>query len=86
MQMVRAHNLAMHYLELAGGKNQTVRVVEALSKAANLLLRTFSKQVEALKTYRSKGQQKVEVEHVHVHRGGQAIVGAVSHTASGGGE
>jgi hypothetical protein len=27
--------------------------------------------------YRGKGQQKVTVEHVHVHSGGQAIVGAV---------
>jgi hypothetical protein len=27
--------------------------------------------------HRGKGQQKVTVEHVHVHSGGQAIVGAV---------
>jgi len=32
---------------------------------------------EALDKHRGKGQQKVTVEHVHVHRGGQAIVGAV---------
>jgi len=35
-------------------------------------------QVEALQRYRGKGQQKVTVEHVHVHAGGQAIVGAVT--------
>jgi hypothetical protein len=34
-------------------------------------------QVEALNRHRGKGQQKVTVEHVHVHKGGQAIVGAV---------
>jgi glucans biosynthesis protein len=34
-------------------------------------------QVEALQRYRGKGQQKVTVEHVHVHSGGQGIVGAV---------
>jgi hypothetical protein len=34
-------------------------------------------QVEALQRYRGKGQQKVTVEHVHVHSGGQAIVGAL---------
>jgi len=33
--------------------------------------------------YRGKAQQKVTVEHVHVHSGGQAIVGAV--TPGGGG-
>jgi hypothetical protein len=78
LQMVKAHNLAMRYLELAGSKNQTVSGIELFAKSANLLLRTFTKQVEALKTYRSKGEQKVEVEHVHVHHGGQAVVGMVT--------
>ena len=41
-------------------------------------------QVEALQRYRGKGQQKIKVEHVHVHPGGQAIVGAV--TGGGGAE
>ena len=85
LQMVATHNLAMHYLNLAA-QNQTVPAIELFTNSANHLLRTFSKQVEALKTYRSKGEQRVEVEHVHVHRGGQAIVGAVSHTSQGGGD
>ena len=33
--------------------------------------------LEALNRHRGKGQQKVTVEHVHVHSGGQAIVGMV---------
>ena len=33
--------------------------------------------MEALKRYRTSGQQKVTVEHVTVNAGGQAIVGAV---------
>ena len=44
----------------------------------NKLTRTFTTQMEALKRYRSKGDQKVTVEHVHVHDGGQAVVGNVS--------
>jgi hypothetical protein len=48
------------------------------------LLRTFTAQVEALQRYRGKGQQKVMVEHVHVHAGGQALVGAI--TPGGGGK
>ena len=47
------------------------------------LLRTFAAQTEALQRYRAKGQQKVTVEHVHVHTGGQAIVGAVSQSGGG---
>jgi hypothetical protein len=42
--------------------------------------------IGSLARYRGKGQQKVIVEHVHVHSGGQAIVGAVnSHPPPGGG-
>jgi hypothetical protein len=35
-------------------------------------------QVEALKRYRTGGEQKVTVEHVTVNQGGQAIVGNIS--------
>ncbi len=45
---------------------------------ATKLLRTFTAQIEALNRHRGKGQQKMMVEHVHVHRGGQAIVGQVN--------
>jgi hypothetical protein len=41
--------------------------------------------MEALKNYRSKGEQKMTVQHVHVGEGGQAIVGNVSASAEGGG-
>jgi len=38
---------------------------------------TYALHLEALDKHRGKGQQKVTVEHVHVYRGGQAIVGNV---------
>jgi len=44
---------------------------------ANKLSRTYAVLVDALNRHRGKGQQKVTVEHVHVHSGGQAIVGTV---------
>jgi hypothetical protein len=50
---------------------------------ANKLGRTFSVLLDALNRHRGKGQQKVTVEHVHVHEGGQAIVGNVG-TPGGG--
>ena len=49
---------------------------DSAERAFNKLARTFTAQVEALKRYRTGGQQKVTVEHVHVHAGGQAIVGS----------
>jgi hypothetical protein len=56
---------------------------DSAERAFNKLARTFTTQMEALNKYRGKGQQKMTVEHVHVHEGGQAIVGNVQ---GGGGE
>ena len=39
--------------------------------------------MEALDRHRGRGQQHVTVEHVHVHKGGQAIVGAVAPRGGG---
>jgi hypothetical protein len=47
------------------------------------LNRTFTAQVEALASLRRGGKQKMTVEHVHVHPGGQAIVSNVTHTGRG---
>ena len=40
--------------------------------------------LDALNRHRGKGQQKVTVEHVHVHAGGQAVVGVVEPLGGGG--
>jgi len=56
---------------------------DSASNALNKLARTFAAQMEALKKYRSSGEQKITVAHVSVNDGGQAIVGNVTH---GGGE
>jgi hypothetical protein len=40
-------------------------------------------QMEALTKLRRGGEQTVRVEHVHVHNGGQAIVGNVNHPGGG---
>ena len=42
------------------------------------LIRSFTALTGCLRKYRQKGEQKMTVEHVHVHDGGQAIVGNVS--------
>ena len=39
---------------------------------------TFAVQMEALRRYRTGGQQKGTVEHVTVNDGGQAIVGSLT--------
>lgn len=56
---------------------------DSAERALNKLARTFATQIEALKRYRTGGQQKVLVEHVTVNAGGQAIVGQVAHGGRG---
>ena len=41
-------------------------------------MRSYAAQVETLNRYRNKAKQTVIVRHVHVHEGGQAIVGNVA--------
>lgn len=50
---------------------------DSAANAFNKLARTFTSQVEALKRYRTGGEQRVTVQHVNVSDGGQAIVGDV---------
>jgi hypothetical protein len=76
-QMAAVHNATMTFARrLAHVDN--IKQQDSAQNAFNKLARTFSAQVAALKNYRSKGEQRVLVEHVHVHAGGQAIVGAVT--------
>ena len=56
---------------------------DALDRAINQITkvnRTSTTQMDALKRYRSKGEQKVVAEHPHVHvyLGGQAVVGTAN--------
>jgi hypothetical protein len=60
-----------------------IKQQDAAERALNKLARTYTTQMEALKRYRTGGQQKVTVEHVTVNQGGQAIVGAVTHGGRG---
>lgn len=59
---------------------------DSAERAFNKLARTFAAQVEALKRYRTGGEQKVTVEHVTVNEGGQAVVGNVTHGGRGSSE
>ena len=54
---------------------------ESAERAFVKLARTFAALLEALKRYRTGGEQKVTVQHVSVSEGGQAIVGNVNQSA-----
>jgi len=83
VQMVGVHNMAMEAMRLVMIPNQYSEARDRNANMANKLLKTYALQVEALKKYRTGGQQKMTVEHVHVNKGGQAIVGSVTQGEGG---
>jgi hypothetical protein len=82
-QLLAAHNAAMECFRRAMNGEQTLEGQRENLNQANKLARTFATLLETLNRHRGKGQQKVTVEHVHVHPGGQAVVGVVEPQGGG---
>ena len=77
-QLIASHNAAMECYRRAMIGEQTFEGRRENLTQANKLSRSYAALVETLDRHRGKGQQYVKVEHVHVHQGGQAIVGTVN--------
>src|SRR6266516_5764710 len=82
-QMLAAHNAAMECYRRAMLKDQPFEGYRENLNQANKLSRTYALLLDALNRHRGKGQQKVTVDHVHVHSGGQAVVGMVETPGAG---
>jgi hypothetical protein len=86
VQAMAAHHASMECSRRATLHEQPFEAAQALRKAAANASRTFVELLSALDHRRGKGgQQKVTVEDVHVHPGGQAVVGNIATPAIGGG-
>ena len=83
-QLLACYNASMECYRRAMIGEQTFEGRRENLNQANKLSRTYATLLEALNRHRGKGQQKVTVEHVHVHAGGQAVVGVVE--CPGGGD
>lgn len=81
-QMAAIHTATMRVVRRLN-RAETVVQQDSAGNQANKLARTFAAQMEALKRYRSTGEQHIRVQHVTVNEGGQAIVGNVQ-TRGGG--
>lgn len=81
-QMYATHEVAMEMLTRTKQATNP-QALQNYSTIATKLLRTYTAQIEALAKLRRGGEQTVRVEHVHVHEGGQAIVGNVAHQGAG---
>jgi hypothetical protein len=84
-QMIQVSNAAAQCMNGGFSPNCSFQERKEYLSLATKFHRTFVAQIEALQKLRGKGGQHVRVEHVHVHSGGQAIVGNVEHTSGGGG-
>ena len=82
-QMAAVHNATMTFARRLNHVDN-IPQQDSAERAFNKLARTFAAQVEALKRYRTGGEQKVTVQHVTVNEGGQAVVGNVSAAPGGG--
>src|SRR5262245_23401849 len=82
-QLIACHNASMECYRRAMLNEQTFEGRREALNQASKLSRTYATLIESLNRHRGKGTQKVTVEHVHVHEGGQAIVGHVE-TPGGG--
>ena len=78
LQMACTHMAAMAVMSRIGGAGGGPRRLPGLASATAKLLRAYCTQVETYRRMRGGGEQNIRVEHVHVHEGGQAIVGVVS--------
>jgi len=77
-QLIASYSAAMECYRRAMLGEQTFEARRENLTQANKLSRTYAALTEALDRHRGKGQQRITVEHVNVHAGGQAIVGAVT--------
>ena len=83
-QMIAANDAALMFLGRATMENQHPEAIDTNVLRATRLMRLFREQLEAMQKLKGKsGQQSVRVEHVHVHDGGQAIVGTVTSSGTG---
>ena len=85
-QLMAMHHASMECSRRAMVQDQPYEFAQGFRKAAANASRTFVELLAALDRKRGKGgQQVVRVEHVHVHSGGQAIVGNIATSGHGGG-
>lgn len=84
-QMTVLHAQAMRYLNLAQIQENTYHQ-EHYMRFAEKLFRIHNETTQAFCKYRSRGEQRITIQHVHVNNGGKAVVGGGDVMAGGGGQ
>jgi len=86
IQLMGLQNAVVESLQRAGHPKMPEEISIKYLNAASKASRAFAGIVDAMDKHRGDRAQKVVVEHVHVHAGGQAIVGNVEGGAGGRGK
>jgi hypothetical protein len=83
IQMMAIHNSAVKAAQRLA-RADSIEAQDSACRMVNQLSRTYAVQLEALKKYRSNGEQIVKVQHVNVGSGGQAVITDSLQTGGGG--
>jgi hypothetical protein len=79
--MMASHIIALHShatkLFIKASNQVHTELQKTYYEMAQKLLRSFTNMLEAFQKYRRNGTQKMEIKHVHLHNGAQAIIGTV---------
>jgi hypothetical protein len=82
VQMACTHTAAMSVLAKMDSGFGTERRIAAFGSTAARLMKAYAMQMEVLRRLRTGGHQFVRVEHIHINRGGRAVIGNVRTTDS----
>jgi hypothetical protein len=77
-QLVACHNMAMEFASKAMIEGQPTAVAENYLNRANKTMRLFGQHLETLHRMRQKGQQTIQVQHIHLGNVNQAVVGNIN--------
>jgi len=83
-QMLALHSAAVDCISRAMLPEQNGATRREELALATRVSRAFAQLAETMDRRRRGGEQKVRVEHVHVHAGGQAVVGTIERGSRGG--
>ncbi len=75
-QALAVHLQAMDMLANSA-ESRSPEVRDTWLRLAVKLMTLYTRQVEVLTKYQKKGSQYMQVEHIHIHDGAQAVVGCV---------
>ena len=83
VQMIAVHLNSMKMAYYSSVKKQDIIATNSSVNNMTKLMRTFVLQLEALQKYRGKCNQTIQVQHVQVNDGGQAVVGNIQGGSNG---